>query len=373
MGRLASVVLAVALTACVQRAVVFGERAPVGCAGSRINTEPCIAWVFDRLMLTIASHPYNDAEIAAYVSAVGERLVRASSDRRTWRFHVLDDTTVQAFAGLTTSVYINRGALVLLRSEAELAGVLGHEIGHVLGGHTSETVAGLGRRDVGHTAPFESQTLRYARDDEIQADEVAVLLLARAGYDARAVTTMLRAYAATSPTDGNDPTDNHPAWTERIARVQALAALHPGGELAERRFRERLTGLVVGDDPRVAALLGEVALFAHVGLALDLPAHRKAKLEAGAIDVELDADSILDLRVMNPEMAKLFPKQPSAGTATETIIAGKLALAISVHGPDAARRARELRALVRMPRDSELAQLRPTRVDLEAPRLLWLP
>jgi predicted Zn-dependent protease len=345
---------------------------PAGCQGAAASSERCVGWVLDRVLITTAFSPYDDAGIATYVAMVGRRLVQASGDRRAWTFRVLDSTEVQAFAGLSTTVYVNRGALALLRSEAELAAVLGHEIGHVLGGHLRENFDELGK-DLGRSPLAESHATRYARDDEIQADEVAVLLLVRAGYDPRAVERMLRAYAATSPTDGNDAGDHHPRWTERVARVQALAAVHPGGELGEPRFRARIANLIVGDDPRTAAIVGRAAVFAHAGVAVDLPAALQTIVDARTIALMVDARVVVDLRMIDPAIARTFRAPPAHDTAFELVPAGRRVLAISVKGPDAAALAHRMRRSVRPPRPDELAQLRPQRIDLDAPRVLWLP
>lgn len=373
MGRTELLVLAFALTsACARPPIVLGARMPSGCQGAAASSERCVGWILDRVLITTAFSEYDDADIAAYVAMVGRRLVRASGDRRAWTFRVLDSTEVQAFAGLSTTVYVNRGALALLRSEAELAAVLGHEIGHVLGGHLRENFDELGR-DVARSQLAESHATRYARDDEIQADEVAVLLVAKAGYDPRAVERMLRAYAATSPTDGDDATDHHPQWTERVARVQALAALHPGGELGEPRFRSRIANLIVGDDPRAAAVVGSAAVFAHARVAVELPAFEQTIVEQRTIAIKVDARVVVDLRLIDPGVANGFRAPPAHDIAFELVPAGRYLLAISVKGPDAAAVAQRMRRSVRPPRPDELAQLRPRRIDLDAPRVLWLP
>jgi len=372
MGRVALLVVALALTACSRPPVFLGARMPAGCTGEAAGSERCLGWMIDRILITMSFRPYDDARIAAYVEQVGNRVVRASGDRRTWTFRVLDSTEVQAFAGLSTTVYVNRGALALLRSEAELAAVLGHEIGHVLGGHLKENFEELGK-DVGRSRLAESHANRYARDDEIQADEVAVLLLAKAGYDVRAVERMLRAFAATSPTDGDDAADHHPRWTERVARVQALAALHPGGTLEEQRFSTQIASLVVGEDPRGAAVVGAAAVFAHARVAIALPAFQQKFIEQRTIALKVDDRVVIDLRLIEPAIAQRFVAPPSRDTAYELVPAGRQALLITVKGPDAMNLARQMRASVRRPRDEELAQLRPTRIDLDAPRILWLP
>ena len=374
MGRLASVACALALSACTRPPVVFGERAPAACAGHRIHSDPCIGWVFDRMMMGLSLRAYDDVAITAYVQEVGDRVIRAHGDRREWTFRVLDDDDPNAFAALGTTVYINRGILAVMRNEAELAGVIGHEVGHVLGGHAHETFHDPG--NVGRSTDEETRSLRAARDDEIQADEMAVMLAARAGYDPRAVETVLRALAALGPDDGPRADRTHPQWPERIARVQAMLAVHGthGGELGEATYHARIAKLVVGDDPRVSSIVDGVAVFATAGFALELPPHHSAKTANGVVDAELDATISVDLRLVHAELAKLFRPNKTAGdTATETIIRGRIALAISVRGPRAAERARALRAAVRAPRTSELERLRPARVDLEAPRLLWMP
>ncbi len=146
---------------------------------------------------------YDDYDLGDYVDEVGQRLA-ASSERPylPWSFKVLDDPTVNAFALPGGFVYVTRGILAELGSEAELAAVLGHEIGHVTAKHSlhrqsqqmlaagavitaavildpeyAEEWAELGMLGVGLTF------LKYSRDDERQADDLGLRYMMRAGYD----------------------------------------------------------------------------------------------------------------------------------------------------------------------------------------------
>ncbi|MDX2092814.1 MAG: M48 family metalloprotease [Kofleriaceae bacterium] len=371
MGRALVVALALSVTACANKPPMFlEERMPHACRGKQAKAE-CAGWVFDRMMRLFLT-PYRDARIAAYIDEVGQRLVRASGDRRTWTFEVLDDPEVQAFTGLDTSVFIHRGALTMLRDESELAAVLAHEIGHVLGNHARENLEESSRSVYrSQSAAFED--VRYARDDEIQADELAVLLVARAGYDASGVSRMLRAYAVVAPDSGGSPDDNHPAWRERIARVQALAATLPGGRQNAAHFRARLATLVVGRDPLAVSRVGEAIVFAHAGFAVDLPPHLAVDVDTNDVSVQTSEHGGFNLRILDARVAKMYPKQPNATSAAEVVLADRVALVIIATGPDASRLAQQVRARVRSPRSPELAALRPTRADMGAPRMLWVP
>jgi predicted Zn-dependent protease len=251
--------------------------------------------------------------------------------------------------------------------------VLAHEMGHLRGGHARERFDELDR-DVARSEIEQTLQNRYARDDEIQADEHAVLLLARAGYDSRAVITMLQALAGTTDYDDEeDPDDVHPWWPERIARAQILVSASTG-ELGSERYRARVRSLIVGDDPRLIALVGNAVVFGRAHVAIDLPPHKGVHLRSSSIELTLLDGATADLGIMNVELVKLFAgdKSPSTESATETFIAGTEAVTLSVtRTKDAAVRARALKAALRAPRADELAQLVPVRVDLAAPRRLW--
>ena len=200
--------------------------------------------------------------------------MRAAGTKQRIGFRVIDDPDPQAEAWLGDTVHVYRGALGQLRSEAELAALLGHEIGHVIAGHIE-----------GHHG-----TSRDARDDEIQADEIAVRLTARAGYDPAAVELMLRAIGARDPIACDDAYLDHPCMAERVARVHALVAGQPAGEVGAERFRAAMSRLVSGaDDPLRASLSGDTVVFAEARLAIHVPGgHPQVAAGRGLFELEHD-------------------------------------------------------------------------------------
>jgi predicted Zn-dependent protease len=158
-----------------------------------------------------------DPSIQADVAAVGQRVVRQSVAAGThyeFSFHVLQDPeTVNAFALPGGPIFITRGLLSRLENEAQLAGVLGHETGHVIARHSAAQIAksqlaqglvtavgaagsddGSGGQHAAQVAAVVAQMvqLRYGRGDEIQADTLGVRLMSEAGYDPRAMIELMQ-------------------------------------------------------------------------------------------------------------------------------------------------------------------------------------
>lgn len=152
---------------------------------------------------------YNNAELRAYINQVGQKLA-AQSDRPNLVYHftVLDSPEVNAFALPGGYIYITRGILAYLNSEAELAAVLGHEIGHVTARHavrqyTKATATGFVGMVVGIATGIQAtQDLfnnvvgnailsGYGRENELEADRLGAKYMARAGYDPHAVINVL--------------------------------------------------------------------------------------------------------------------------------------------------------------------------------------
>ena len=357
---------ALILCACAhQPKLFFGERVPKSCTGDvKVSNVDCMGWFLDRIVM-LNRVDYDDRELAAYVAGVGTKVARASGDRRTWIFRVLDEGDPQAYASVGTTVWVTRGAIARLRSEAELAALLAHEIGHVLAGHAHEDVVGLGR-DIPRDSP---EDVLATRDDEIQADALAVRLIASAGYDASAVETMLRALAAGESTE--DPTDHHPRMLERIARVQAFAVRFRGGTIGAASFRAHVTGLSADDDPRTVTLIDNTVVFARAELAVEMPPFKRIEVEDGKGTIELATGAMIDVRRISPELASMMPAQRGDDSISVAHVVGKRALLITVAGADAERIAQTLRKRVRAPRRDELARVTPLIVDFGAARRLW--
>jgi predicted Zn-dependent protease len=196
-----------------------------------------------------------DASVQSDVAAVGNRVVSQSVAQKTpykFQFHVLaDPQTVNAFALPGGPIFITRALLARLGSEAELAGVLGHEVGHVVARHSSEQIAksqlaqglvgavGVATSDqqAAQAAAFVAQMaqMKYGREDELQSDTLGVDLMSSAGYDPRALIEVMQVLARASG-GGRQPEffSTHPDPGNRTEKIrQHIATKFPGGVPAE--------------------------------------------------------------------------------------------------------------------------------------------
>ena len=221
-----------------------------------------------------ASMPLLDSPaLQGYVESVGLELA-AVSERPgiPWTFKIVDDPVVNAFALPGGPVYLTRGILAYFSSEAEMAAVLGHEIGHITARHSVEQIsrqqlAGLGlavgsvlSTDVARYSGLASQGLQvlflsYGRSDEHESDMLGVRYAGRVGYDVRESVTMhekLDRISAMSEGSGiPDWLSTHPSSEDRIDRLQAIVDTFAvekleGADLGRGRYLAEIEGLVFG-------------------------------------------------------------------------------------------------------------------------------
>ncbi|MFI5372244.1 MAG: M48 family metalloprotease [Candidatus Eisenbacteria bacterium] len=239
---------------------------------------------------------YDDTRLKAYVDSVGHRLAAVSHlPQLEWHFTLLDDPTVNAFAMPGGYIYITRGILAHLNSEAQLAGVMGHEIGHVTARHaarqmTQQQLAGLGlglaqafSTTFRQYSPAAQQALgllmlKYSRDDETQADELGVEYATKAGWDPRVIPSTYEMLGRISDKSGQrlpGYLSTHPDPGDRQTRTTQLSAAAAAGKTGlivnGRSYLERLDGLVFGNDPRNGYIDGDVLVEPRNGFELRLP------------------------------------------------------------------------------------------------------
>ncbi|HEX5339868.1 MAG TPA: M48 family metalloprotease [Gammaproteobacteria bacterium] len=199
-----------------------------------------------------ASRPVNNPALQEYVNRVG-LWIALHSDRPDlqWHFAVLDDTDIDAYAAPGGYVFVTKGLLLRLHSEAELAGVLGHEITHVVRKHHLNEIRRESRLAlVGTAAQVELQQNGYStqalsqiaagaklvysrgldKDDEFQADREGVVLAARSGYDPFGLLAVLQMLESIDPKSGSVELllKTHPTPQARIA---ALSAAMQAGDM----------------------------------------------------------------------------------------------------------------------------------------------
>ena len=188
-----------------------------------------------------------DAELQRYVEQVGQRVVKKSAAAQSgyqFDFRVLaDPEAMNAFALPQGQVFITLGLLRRLGSEAELAGLIGHEIGHVIGRHGAEILVREGFTDALDPGALAKAVphlvdLRYGSKDELESDTLGVQLMRDAGYDPRGMVYLMRVMEASGGgSRAPEFFSTHPNPDDRIGRLRKLASgVRGGGEMGEERF-----------------------------------------------------------------------------------------------------------------------------------------
>jgi predicted Zn-dependent protease len=251
-----------------------------------------------------------DSGLQRYVRTIGLRLAAASErPQLPWSFEVVDDAAVNAFALPGGPIFVTRGILAHMNNEAELASVLGHEIGHVTAKHSVQQISrsqvlqlGLGVGSIlsdqvaavsgALSTGLGLLLLKYGRDAETQADDLGFRYSLNDGYDVRAMRSMFEMLQRVSQAGGQ--TGRLPQWLathpdpeNRIARTdQRLAAVTVDlsrARLERDAFVRSLDGLVYGENPRQGFFEG--SRFNHPDLAfrLDFPSGWRTQNQPTAV------------------------------------------------------------------------------------------
>lgn len=260
---------------------------------------------------------YDNAAVQAYVNDIGQKLAaRSHRAHLSWTFTVLDSPEINAFALPGGYVYVTRGIMAYMDSEAELAGVIGHEIGHVTARHgaqraTRQQNAGLGVlaatvlgavlegqgvRGATDLASQVSQTAAagfiasYSRDQELQADQLGAEYLARNQYDPgnmvdviallksqeRFAADAARAQGRSAPS-GNNWLASHPSNDARLAHIEDVARQYKGqaaGQYSDdgrTRYLKAIDGMRFGDSPEHGLTRGANFLHPSLNVAMTAP------------------------------------------------------------------------------------------------------
>jgi len=243
---------------------------------------------------------YDDKDLQGYVSGVGQRLAKVSErPSLPWKFTVVDSPAINAFALPGGYIYLTRGIMPFLDNETEMAGVLGHEIGHVTARHAAQQYSRatgaqlgllLGGIFVPAVRPFGGLAesglgllfLKYGRADELQADALGVRYTARSGWDPGGVAGMLRTLdrmADASEDRRGVPNwlSTHPAPADRVQQVQAAVAKARAEATVQRAavdrndYLRRIDGLIYGDNPEQGVMRGSQFFHTSLRFALDFP------------------------------------------------------------------------------------------------------
>jgi predicted Zn-dependent protease len=297
----------------------------------------------------------NDERIQTYVAQLGQKLAQAGErPNLPWTFRVIDDPVVNAFAVPGGFIYVTRGILVHLNSEAELVSVLGHEVGHVTARHSAaamskQQVAGLGlvlgailEPKVAQYADVASQGLgllflKFSRDDETQADELGLRYMQRTRYDARQMPHVFELLGRVSAgqSGGRVPgwLATHPDPGDRFQRitkaVEAIPAESIGRTVNRDDYLARIDGLVYGANPRAGFFRNSVFYHPDLEFKVTFPDGWKTNNQAAAVmAMSPQQDAVFGLTIeargATPESAAraFFSQQGIQGNAGPARIHG---------------------------------------------------
>ncbi|MDX1490947.1 MAG: M48 family metalloprotease [Pseudohongiellaceae bacterium] len=290
-----------------------------------------------------SSSVYEDEELQAYIDKVGQRVARQSHrPDLEYTFTVIDSPEINAFALPGGYVYINRGLLAYLNSEAELAAVLGHEIGHITARHAVQrqtggslaniaaNVGGIVTAVATGNGYIGSQVMEigslyaqaglsgFGREQELQADTLGAEYLVKAGYDPQAVIKVVTVLKNQEDFDTKVANQRpsyhgvfatHPRNDRRLREAVSSVGNLPTDHISqadEAEFRQAMDGLIVGESRKLSSESGRNRYYQDLlGYTMVFPGNwtiEETTTTVSAIDE--DASGRLDIEVRRLQGAK---------------------------------------------------------------------
>jgi predicted Zn-dependent protease len=321
--------MAAALTAC---AFLVSW---AGCSTNPATGKPQIALVSEQQEIAMGLEAdkqvvqqiglYPDQQLQSYVERLG-RQIAADSERPNlqWTFKVVDDPAVNAFALPGGHIYVTRGLLSHLSTEAELVSVLGHEVGHVTARHSVEQMSKAQLAQIGLIAGMifrpelanysdlassglQLMFLKYSRDDERQADDLGLRYVLREGYDPRQMADVfetLRRVSSKEEKGAKVPNwlSTHPAPEDRYQHINAQVAKmnqdFSQAKVNREAYMRNIDNIVFGDNPREGYFRGNLFVQPDLGFQIRFPQGWKTvnqKEAVGAISPRQDAVVVVSL------------------------------------------------------------------------------
>jgi predicted Zn-dependent protease len=260
---------------------------PLGCARNPVTGKSELSLVSESQEIQMGKEAsaqvaqaiglYDDAKVQSYVADIGQRMAKESErPNLPWEFHVVDDAAVNAFAIPGGFIYVTRGLMSSINTEAELATVLGHEIGHVTHRHSVQQISkaqlaqlGLGigsilSSDIARFGQLASAGLsvlflKYGRDAEIQADQSGFRYALQQNYDVEEMPKVFVTLSRLSEAGGGagklpEWLSTHPNPENRIERIEKMldTLQVDQSKLVEDReeYLRHVQGMTFGEDPR---------------------------------------------------------------------------------------------------------------------------
>jgi len=294
---------------------------------------------------------YDDPDLQAYIDSLGQTMAAiAERPHLPWKFKVVEQPVVNAFAYPGGFIFIARGIMTHFNTETELASVLGHEIGHVTARHSAEAISRAQLAQIGLVAgavfvPEVAQNfgafsqglqlmfLSFGRDDEAQSDELGFRYMTKLGYDPQGAVAMFQILERQQASSGGsalpDWASTHPDPGNRIeaAERRIVDSGITSGYVRRNEYLTRIDGLVYGEDPRLGYFEGH--RFRHPELAFEFTFPDGWDHVNGADAVlgqSPDRDAAMQVRLVpggaSTAAAEFFGQQSVAGTASRGSVNG---------------------------------------------------
>ncbi len=302
----------------------------------------------------------QDQALQSYVNGIGQRMAALTEKPNLpWSFKVVDDPIVNAFALPGGFIYVSRGILAHFTSEAQLASVLGHEIGHVTARHSAEQMSRAQLAQVGLVAGtvlapnlqnlFGAASsglgllfLKFGRSDESQSDELGLRYMTRARYDPRPMPGVFAMLASVTAAAGGSGTpewlSTHPNPLNREARIQAridsIGQNYDDYVVNRNEYLEKIDDMPYGVNPRAGLFQENVFFHPDLAFQITFPAGwQTANQTQAVLAVSPEQDAIIQLTLVTTAQSEttaaqeFYNEEGVTGSSGRTSINGNPAVA----------------------------------------------